>query len=130
MIPSRKTLRIFVSFEFDKDNDLRNSFYEQAEEHTAHCIHNCSLKEAYPTPEWEEEARSAIRGCDVVIVLVGPDTHNAPGVETEVEIALGLKKPIFQVRPRKRPYKGVPHLDEPIPWRWPRISRKLDEIRS
>ena len=127
MTPSRKTLRIFLSFEFDKDNELKNQFYAQAKEHTVHCIHNCSLREAYPTQKWVNKAWSAISGCDAVIVLVGPDTHNAPGVRTEVKIARRLGKPIFQVRPRKRPYKGVPHLDEPIPWRWPRISRKLDE---
>ena len=130
MPPSRKPLRIFASFEFGKDNDLRNSSYEQAKEHTTHRIHNCSLREAYPTQEWVEKARSAISACHVVVVLVGQDTHNASGVETEVEIALGLGKPIFQVVPQGRPYEGVPHLDEPITWKWKRINEKLDELQS
>ena len=130
MSPRRRTLRIFVSFEFDKDSELKNGFYAQAEEHTEHCIHNCSLNEAYPTKKWVEKARSAIRSCHVVVVLVGQDTHNAPGVKTEVKIARGMGKPVFQIRPQGRPYKGVPYLDEPIPWRWTRINRKLDEVRG
>ena len=130
MALSRRTLCIFVSFEFDKDGDLKDNFYGQAEEHTEHCIHNCSLNEAYPTKQWVEKARSAIRSCHVVVVLVGQDTHNAPGVRTEVKIARRMDKPVFQVVPQGRPYKGVPQLDEPITWKWKHINRKLDEIRG
>ena len=130
MPPRRKTLRIFVSFEFDKDNDLKNNFYEQAKRETPHRVRNFSLNEAYPGAEWVGKARSKIEECDVVIVLVGPDTHNAPGVETEVRLARGMGKPIFQVRPRKRPYKGVPSLPDPIKWRWKCINEKLDAIRG
>ena len=63
---------IFVSFEFDKDIDLKNSFYRQAKELSPHRIRDCSPKEAYPTETWRDKARSAIRGCDVVIVLGRP----------------------------------------------------------
>ena len=73
-------LDIFASFEFDKDRDLRDSFYEQAKLQTQHRVKNCSLREAYPTEEWKREAREAIRGCNVAIVLIGEDTHNASGV--------------------------------------------------
>ena len=121
-------LKIFVSSEFDKDSDLKNNFFRQAEEGTPHRILNSSLNEAYPDQEWKDKARSAIRGCDIVIVLVGQDTHNAPGVKTEVEIARRLKKPVLQVLPQGRSYTGVPCLDEPIPWRWKRINQKIDEI--
>ena len=100
MAPSRRTLRIFVSFEFDKDGDLKDNFYAQAKELNTHRVRNFSLNEAYPDAEWVEKARSAIKECDVVIVLVGADTHNAPGVRTEVKIARDMGKPILQVRPR------------------------------
>ena len=121
-------LKIFVSFEFDKDSDLKNNFLQQAKEGTPHRILNSSLNEAYPDQEWKDKARSAIRGCDIVIVLVGQDTHNAPGVKTEVEIALRLKKPVLQVVPQGRSYTGVPDLDQSIPWRWKRINQKIDEL--
>ena len=89
-------LKIFVSFEFDKDNDLKNNFFEQSKRHTSHRVRNFSLNEVYPDEEWKKKARAAIRKCNlaiVLVVLVGEDTHNAPGVRTEVDIARGLKKP-------------------------------------
>ncbi|MYC38091.1 MAG: TIR domain-containing protein [Chloroflexi bacterium] len=124
------TLSIFVSFEFDRDADLKNSFFAQAQENMPHRVHNSSLNEAYPNEEWKMRAESAIRECDLVIVLVGEDTHSAPGVETEVEIAYGLEKPVFQVIPQKRPYQGLPYVDDRIRWKWNRINRKIDEVWS
>ena len=124
------TLNVFVSFEFDKDKDLQNNFYEQAKTNTQHRIKNCSLREAYPTQKWKDKARVAIRECDVVIVLIGEDTHNAQGVRTEVDMARGLGRPIFQVRPQKRPFGGLSDLEEPIPGKWKWINKKLDEISA
>ena len=118
------TVNIFASFEFDKDKDLKDNFYRQAEAHSPHRIGNSSLHEAYPTNEWKDRAREAIRGCDLVIILIGLDTHNAPGVKTEVDIARSLSKPIFQVKPQSRTYNGVEGV-EIVPWRWRRINAKI-----
>ena len=123
-------LSIFVSFEFDKDGDLKNSFFAQAREKLPHRVRNSSLNEAYPNEEWMARAQSAIRRCDLVIVLVGQDIHNAPGVRTEVEIAKRLGKPVFQVIPQGRPYEGLPCVDDRIRWKWNRINRKIDEVWS
>ena len=119
---------IFVSFEFDKDGDLKNNFFEQAKRLSPHRVVNCSLNEAYPDQQWENRARSAIRQCDVVIVLVGPDTHNAVGVKIEVDMTRQLGKPVFQVVPQGRPYKGLLFLDTSVRWKWTRINAKIDEI--
>ena len=124
------TLNIFVSFEFDRDNDLKNNFFEQARELTQHRVHNCSLNEAYPDESWKNRARAAIRECDVVVVLIGQDTHNAQGVIVETDMARSLNKPIIQVRPQGRPYNGLTRLEEPIAWSWRNINAALDEIAS
>ena len=124
------SLRIFVSFEFDKDNDLKNQFFTQAKDLSPHRVVSFPLNEAYPTEEWKDRARSAIRGCDAIIVLVGQDTHNAPGVETEIDIARQLRKPIFQIVPQRRTYTGVHGLDKPTQWKWKIINKKLDEVRT
>lgn len=124
------TLNIFVSFEFDKDRDLKNSFYEQAKELTRHRVRNCSLNEGYPDETWKRKARAAIRACDVVVVLIGQDTHNAQGVITETDMARSLKKPIIQIKPQGRPYKGLTRLGKPIAWKWNKINAKLDDISS
>ena len=124
------TLNIFVSFEFDRDNDLKNNFLEQARENTQHRVRNFSLNEAYPDETWRIRAREAIRECDVVVVLIGQDTHNAQGVVVETDMARSFGKPIIQVRPQGRPYQGLTRLGDAITWRWSRINAVLDEIAS
>ena len=122
------TLKIFASFEFDKDNKLKGDFFAQAKKHTEHRVCNQSLSEAYPSQAWKSKAREAIKECDVVVVLVGQDTHNAAGVRTEVAIARSLGKRVVQIRPRKWAYSGVHGLGEPMRWRWKRIRRALREV--
>ena len=122
------TLNIFVSFEFDKDKELKKQFYLQAKERTQHRVHNSSLNESYPDEGWKKKAREAIRECDVVVVLIGPDTHNAEGVIVETDMARSMNKPVIQIRPQGRPYSGLTRLGEPITWRWRAINEKLDEI--
>ena len=124
------TLNIFVSFEFDKDNDLKNGFYDQAEKHCTHLISNCSLNETYRDEVWKNKARAAIRECDVVVVLIGEDTHNAQGVIVETDMARSLNKPVIQIRPQHRTYNGLTRLEEPIPWKWTRINAKLNELST
>ena len=124
------TLDIFASFEFDKDKKLRGDFYGQAKTLTPHRVHDRSLKEAYLSQEWEAKARAEIRKCDIVVVLVGPDTHSAEGVKTEIKIARNLKKPILQIRPRKWTCGGAPGLGEPMRWRWQSINAELEKVAN
>ena len=124
-------LNIFVSFEFEKDNNLKNSFYEQAKKQSQHRVRNCSLNKEYPDEDWKNRARQAIRECDVVFVLVGQDTHSALGVLVETDMARSLNKPTIQVlseNARRNNYKGVPHLEDSIPWKWDVINRRLDDL--
>ena len=124
-------LNIFVSFEFEEDNNLKNSFYVQAREQTQHQVRNCSLNKEYPDEAWKNRARQAIQACDVVFVLVGQDTHNAPGVLVETDMARSMNKPTIQVlseKARRNNYKGIPHLEDRIPWKWDVINRRLDHL--
>ena len=124
------TLNIFVSFEFNKENKLKSDFFGQAKKRTNHRIRNRSLNEAYPDDEWKRKARKAIDECDVVIVLVGEDTHNAQGVIVETDMARDLNIPTFQVRKQKSNYQGLTRLNAPIPWKWKLINEKLDAIAA
>ena len=96
---------IFLSFKFDKDNDLHRNFYAQAERgDSSHEIIDYSLNEPYRSHDesaWLKKARAKIEQSDIVIVVIGEDTHNAPGVEKEVTIANQVKKPMFQIRPHR-----------------------------
>ena len=124
-------VKIFVSFEFGKDNDLKNSFYKQAEDKSQHSIRNHSLNEPYQENIWKGKARLAISKCDIVIVLVGQDTHNAPGVLIETDMARSLEKPTIQILSkgaRCHNYEGILHIEDRIAWKWKTIDRKIDEV--
>ena len=45
-------------------------------------------------------------------------------------MARSLCKPVIQIRPQDRPYKGLTRLDKPIDWKWGIINAKLDEVAS
>ena len=124
-------LNIFISFEFEKDNKLKSSFYDQASRHTQHRVRNCSLNNEYPDDIWRNRARQAIQECDIVFVLVGQDTHNAPGVLVETDMARSLNKPTVQIlsqRARRHNYRGIPHLEDRIPWKWVVINSRLNNL--
>ena len=122
------TLKIFASFEYDKDRTLKNEFLGESKTRTNHRVVNSSLREDYPDDKWVKKASEAIRKCDVVIVLIGEDTHNAPGVIVETDIARSHGIPMFQIVKAGNPYKGVKRLEPPIRWRWKQVNDKLDEI--
>ena len=122
-------LNIFVSFEYDKDKELVNAFLEQARELSPHRVKNKSLRESYPDETWKKKASDAISECDVVVVLVGQDTHNAQGIIVETDMARSFGKPVIQVASKgRRDYRGLTRLDKPIAWKWATINRELDRV--
>ena len=99
----------FSVLSFDRDKELYGSFFAQAKDKSRHAIRNYSLDESHPPEDdsWVVEAENKIRQCQVVIVVVGKDTHNAPGVEEEVKIAKRLGKPMFRIQTQQGNYGGV-----------------------
>lgn len=78
--------RVFISFDYDNDNDLKNLLVGQSRnEDSPFVIADWSIKVA--SPQWKEEARRRIRASDVVAVICGHHTENATGVSTELSIA-------------------------------------------
>ena len=123
---------IFISFDFDRDEELHRSFYSQADGgDSKHNIEDCSLNEPYrpeKTNEWTKKAEEQIKKSDIVIVIVRDDTHSSRGVIIEVDIAKRLHKPIFQIRPKKATAGPVKGIDKLIPWKWKRIDVEIDEL--
>ena len=127
----KKKVRVFLSFEFGRDNELHYNFYSQAVLYSQYEIIDDSLNEQYhPDAQWLDKARKQIALSDLVIVVVGEDTHNAPGVEKEVTVTHQLEKPIFQVRPQGRTHGEVRGAGEVIPWKWKQIDAKIAEKLS
>ena len=126
---NNRQVRVFLSFEFDKDNDLHRNFYSQAKELSKHEIIDTSLNEQYhPDAEWQKKARKHITQSDIVIVVIGDDTHNAPGVEKEVSVANQLKKPIFQIQPQQQTSGEVKDAGEVIKWKWKQIDVMITKL--
>ena len=119
---------VFFSFEFDRDKELYGSFFAQAKNESRHAIRDYSLDKVHPPDNWKEKAENQIAQCNIVIIVVGQDTHNAPGVEVEKNIAKRLDKPILQIQPQNQNYGGVDGAGEIIPWEWDKIDAKINEL--
>jgi hypothetical protein len=117
--------KVFVSFDYN-DKHLKSTFIGQARlPDSPFSISDFSLQEAHPENEWLSKAQSAIAKCDYFIVLLGNNTHQAPGVLKEVRIAGGLRKNRFQLRPQGKNSIPVPGAGEVITWKWKNIKSKL-----
>ena len=93
---------VFFSYDFTEDKELYGSFFAQAKNESRHAIRNYSLNKVHPPADWRVEAEKRIAQCDLVITVVGQNTHSASGVEDERKIAKRLKKKDFRFNPRNR----------------------------
>ena len=123
-------VKVFLSFDFDRDEELHRNFYAQAAEHSRHKIEDYSLNEAYKPHDnsWLKKASLQISRSDIVIVIIGDDTHSAPGVEKELTITNQQGKPKFHIRPKNRTAGAVPGAGEEVPWKWDKIDAKIGEL--
>ena len=120
--------KVFVIFDFDNDKFLKEAIIGQAKnEDSPFEASDHSLKEADPEKEWLERARAAITRSDVVIVMLGPKTKNAPGVLKEVKIAKDLKKERFQLIGYRDGAEqwAVPDGGRTYKWTWKNLKNLL-----
>ena len=121
--------KAFLSFDFDHDHELKGHLLSQAKRpDSPFSITDFSLEESFPDGRWVSRAQRAISKCDVVVVLLGRDTHSAPGVLEEVAIARGYGKAIFQLRPQGKRYGKVREAGPVYSWKWSTISRALERV--
>jgi len=118
---------VFVSFDFDNDRKLRDFVIGQAKlADSPFQVINHSLKEAAPQRSWESKARAAIKRSTVVLVMVGPKTHRAPGVLKEIAMAREEGKKIVQVIGyRDGNYTAVPGAGRLYRWNWENLKKIL-----
>ena len=119
--------RVFVSFDFDNDKALKDLVIGQARlPESPFEVVDHSLKEAAPLRTWEEKARQAITRSDIVLVMVGPQTHRASGVLKEVQMAHDAGKTIVQIIGyRDGAYKPVPNAGVLYRWSWKNLATLL-----
>lgn len=119
-------IKVFVSFEFDRDKQLKGCFVSQADRNELSLkVIDTSLLEEFKGGTWRQKASAAIRSSDLVIVLVGQDTTTAQGVKDEVNLALQYKKELLQIRPKGKKYGTVENAGPLHAWRWKSIRNHL-----
>jgi len=116
--------RVFVSFDFDNDKVLKDFIIGQSRnEDSPFEVVDVSMKEAEPQRNWASEARRKIRSADVVVVMVGSKTHEAPGVLKEVGIALDEGISIYQIIGyRDSSPVPVPGAGRLMSWNWENLK--------
>lgn len=121
--------RVFVSFDFDRDQALKTFVLTQVKNPDSPFeVENWSLNEPAPQNSWRKEAAKRIARCDVVLVMVGPETYRAPGVLAEVAIANELKVPVRQVVGyREANPKPVPGAGRLYRWNWTTLKTLLSK---
>ncbi len=120
---------VFVSFDFDHDEDLKHLLIGQAKHpDTPFDVRDHSVREPL-SGDWKDKVRGHITRVDQVIVLCGQWTHTARGVDAEVEIARELRRPYFLLRGRsdKPCTKPAAALgsDKMYDWTWDNLRKLL-----
>jgi len=119
--------KVFVSFDFDNDKIIKDFIIGQSKlPDSPFEVIDHSLKEAAPESGWEVKANAAIKRSDIVIVMVGPQTHRAPGVLKEVRMARNATKHIVQIIGyRDADYTAVPDAGRLYRWNWDNLKSLL-----
>ncbi len=90
-------VRLFISFDYDHDEELRNLLVGQAKHpDTPFDIKDRSIKEPL-TGDWKNKFRERLKNVDQMAVICGEYTHLAGGVSAEVRIAQEEGKPYFLI---------------------------------
>ena len=127
------TKRVFISFDFDHDEDIRNLLVGQAKNpDTPFQIQNWSVKEPM-TGNWKEKVRTRIRQTDLTIVLCGERTHTASGVAAELSISKEEGKPYFLLWGRSQKTCTKPssasQSDQIYRWTWDNLKSLISGNR-
>jgi hypothetical protein len=118
--------KVFVSFDFDNDQALKNLLLGQAKNSDSPFdVTDLSLKEEQPQAQWEQKALAAIKRSDVVVTVLGAKTHSASGVKKEIAMAIEEKKNRFQIQPQDESRTPVEGGGKKYDWTWDNLKKLL-----
>ena len=130
-MPKQGGKRVFLSFEYKRDRRIAQKLEKEARGrgYPARVI-DLSLSESYElgSGEWQSKARKAIQGCQLFVVVLGQDTHNAPGVRREIRFAKQFHKEIIHILPPGTNWSKHDLItDRPLePWEWKKLDPYFD----
>ena len=125
--------RVFISFDYDNDADLKNALVGQAKyPNSPFEIADWSVKEPL-SGNWQAKVAERMKRTSVVAVMCGHRTHTAQGVAAEVRIAQHLRKPYFLLAGRSqgnntKPTTATPS-DKTYKWTWDNLVALLSGRR-
>ena len=120
--------RVFVSYDFDNDEFLKDSIISQAKNPDSPFeVSDVSLKEEAPQAEWETRTRAAIARADIFLVMLGSKTRQAPGIRKEVRMANAFAKMRLQIIGYDTGSEdwAVPNAGPVYKWSWPNLKNLL-----
>ncbi len=119
--------KIFVSFDFDHDKALKNEIVAKSQNPEAPFkVSNWSMKPDDNDPKWNKEAKFRISRCDIMLVLAGENTHQAKGVQKEVQIARDAKMHIIQIKAQTdEACPTVEFAGKQHDWTWDNLMKLL-----
>ncbi len=122
--------RVFISFDYDYDSDLKNFLVGQSKnEDSPFEIADWSIKEEL-TGDWKAKVREKIRKVGVVAVICGEYTDTATGVSVEVKIAQEEEKSYFLLKGRKdkicKKPKAAKGSDKIYKWTWDNLKLLIE----
>ena len=120
--------RVFVSYDFDSDEFLKDSIISQAKNPDSPFeVSDVSLREEAPQAEWETRTRAAIARADIFLVMLGSKTRQAPGVRKEVRMANAFAKMRLQIIGYDNGSEdwAVPNAGPVYKWSWPNLKDLL-----
>ncbi len=125
--------RVFVSYDYDHDNELKELLIGQARHSdTPFSVADFSVKE-HLYGDWKAKARTKIKGVDQVIVLCGEFTHTATGVNDELKIAQEERVPYFLLwgyKDKRCTKPSAARSDDKIyKWTWDNLKALLGGSR-
>ena len=123
--------KVFISFDFDNDQFLRDSLIGQCKnEGSPFDMEDWSVKEPWNQNEWKVKCQTKISRCDLVIVMVGEKTASCAGVKAEIQMAKAVKVPVVGIRGYKD--KSCPRPDDLegyYSWTWDNVKALVGGAR-
>jgi hypothetical protein len=121
--------RVFTSFDYDHDADLRIMLLGQSKhEDSPFEMADWSVKEEM-TGDWKEKVRTRIKKCDIVAVICGEHTDTATGVSAELRIARDEEIPYFLLHGRKdktcKKPASAKSTDKIYDWTWDNLKKLI-----
>ena len=122
--------RVFISFDYDHDEELRNALVGQAKyPNSPFSIANWSVKE-HLSGDWKQKVRDRIRRTDLVIIICGEYTDTATGVADELAISREESKPHFLLKGRPEQNCTKPRnalaSDDIHDWTWENLNSLIE----